>query len=564
MKPNKNEWKINNLNNSIQLSQKTFNPNLLLTDYNLYEDEKGNSKSKTIKLINFNNNFNKSNNFGEKKNKIIVNNNFSKNKGGAESKHIFPVNIIKTPNIINNNKSATKNTNINKSKKNINNEKNLNNSINGKIIPYYTHLKEINEFRNKIEKMKKSDSKGNNINKNHNSRINRNVNLSLNDYLSVGGTEIKKTENLYLNNSVNKSPEIVLIKKNYIKTTKNKLNRRIIGKLNLNNNYSLNDNNSSMNKTNFSNKFTYNIIQSDCKRKQNKKLKNSSSNDSSLINLKYSLNKKLDILKSTLNDEISDINKNYNKMLNSYDKNNIKKNELILDIIQNSFFKFISLLENPKEKEIAFDIIQKLNDFFKKQDNLVKNVIKKNDDLNKKIKKYKEINKNYEKENQLLIERCQTLEKNIEEIKIKYNNSLINNKIYLEESKNLEEINNSSEKCYNDINDFEDNENGSSVNSEELESIRFFDKIIMKKHSFSKANIPELEIKQIKLKNEELENEENLKKNCLIKNLNNKNQNKHKYFGLKKISNKSTKSIGYTKIAEDKKKIDVKKFRKFK
>ena len=39
----------------------------------------------------------------------------------------------------------------------------------------------------------------------------------------------------------------------------------------------------------------------------------------------------------------------------------------------------------------------------------------------------------------------------------------------------------------------------SSVNSEELESIRFFDKIIMKKHSI--MNIPELSFQKIHINN---------------------------------------------------------------
>ena len=557
MKQNKNESKLNHLNNSIKFSQKLFNPNLLLTDYNLYEDEKANSKSTTIKIINLK----KDNNyFEEKKNKIIVNNNFSKNKRNIDTKHSFPDYIIKSPSILNNNKSLIKNLNNNKTNKIFNNEKNLNNSVNGKIIPYSTHIKDIKDFRNKIQKMKKSESKGKNIKQYKNSRINRNLNLSLTEYLSIGGTETKKNGNFDFNNNINKSPEIV-IKRKYINAAKDNLNKRIFGKINLNNiNCSLNDNNSSVNKTNLSNKIYNKIIQSDYKRKTNKKIKISSFNDNSLINIKNSLNKKLDVLKSKLNEEINDINKNYNKILNSSDKDNIKKNELLFDIIQNSFFKFISMLDNPKEKEIGFDIIQKLNDFFKKQENLVNNVIKKNDDLNEKIKKYKEINKNYEEENQQLINRCNTLEKNFEEMKIKYTHSLINKKIYQEESKNLYDETNLLDKNYNDLNDNEEEENESSVNSEELESIRFFDKIIMKKHSFSKANIPELEINQIKFKDEENEK----KNNKIIKIKNNKNRNKHKNFGFKKITNKSTKAIGYTKMAEDKKKISGKKFKKLK
>ena len=41
--------------------------------------------------------------------------------------------------------------------------------------------------------------------------------------------------------------------------------------------------------------------------------------------------------------------------------------------------------------------------------------------------------------------------------------------------------------------------NSSYVNTEELDSIRFFDKIIMEKHIFSKTKIPELSFEKIKL-----------------------------------------------------------------
>ena len=86
----------------------------------------------------------------------------------------------------------------------------------------------------------------------------------------------------------------------------------------------------------------------------------------------------------------------------------------------------------------------------------------------------------------------------------------------------------------------------------------------MKKHSFSKAHIPELEIKQIKLLNNEQDNKENIKINNKYK-YNNFYKNKYnKGFrnGLKKIVNKSTKTFGYTRIAADKKKINGKKFHK--
>ena len=567
MKQNRNEIKLNYLNNSMQFSQKLFDQKLLQTDYNkYYENEKGSdSKSKSLKINNFNNNLNKSNIEDKKKNKIVVNYNFSKINPNAEQKHIIPDYITKTPAVTKNNKIIENNIINNR------NKKNLNNSINGKIIPYSSHSKEIKDFKNKIKNIKKSGTNEKiSIKYKKNNRMNRNLNFTLTDFLPLGGgTEVKKNENTNIN--LNKSPEII-IKRKYINTTKNKLNKKIFGKINIKNiNYNLNDNNSHIinNKSHLSNKITNtnNLIQSAAKRKTNKKINIScSSNDNSFLknNKKYSKDTKFDIIKNNLNDEINDINSNYNKIINISDKDNIKKNELIFDTIQNSFFRFIALLEKPKEKEIAFNIIQKLNDFFKKQDNIVNNILKKNEDLNEKIKKYKESNKNIERENLLLKEKCDYLDKKIEDMENEYNNNLVKN-ISHNESYN----NNLTENALNESNVVEDEEEDeSSVNTEELESIRFFDKIIMKKHSFSKTHIPELEIKRIKLKDEEMENKENNKINKFknYKNIQKRNINKNKgnQYGMKKIGNKSTKYFGYSKIAEDKKKTNVIKFRKIK
>ena len=559
---NKNERKLNYLNKSMQLSQKLFNQNLLQTDYSINnENEKGNN-NKTIKLNNYNN-LNKSNILDKKKK--FVNNNISKINQNIVSKKIFPDYITKTPCIQKNNKSIEKSIH-NKTIKIINQEKNLNNSLNGKIIPYSSHTNEMKDFKYKIKKIKKSNSKEKNLAKNNGGNINRNLNLTLTNFLSTGGTEMKKNENesYSLNNNINKTTEII-IKRKYTNTTKNKLNKKIFGKININNiNYNINNNNSNIinNKSN-----TNNIIKSAVKRRINKKinLSSCSNNNSSLKNRNYSINKKFEVLRNNLNEEINDIYNNFNKYLNISDKENIKKNELIFETIQNSFFKFIALLKNPKEKEIAFNIIQKLNEFFKKLENIVNNIIKKNEDLNEKIKKYKETNKNIEKENSLLKEKCIYLNKKIEDMENDYNNqnNLIDN-ISQNESFN----NNIYPNPFFESNNIENEEEKeeSSVNTEELESIRFFDKIIMKKHSFSKAKIPELQIKKINLKNNELEYKEIVEKknNKYFNNNKNKKNRKNNNYELKKIINKNNKNFGYTKIAEDKKKADVKKFRKFK
>ena len=567
MAQNKNELKLNCLNNSVQFSPKLFSPNILLTDYskNADNENRNNRKIRLIKKNNLNSIINKTN--LDDKNKIVVNYNFSKINHNLLNKNSFP-DKLKNSGISKNNKSIEKS---NKNIKYLNNERNMNNSLNGKIVPYSCHVKEIRDFKPKMKKMKPSESKDQNVTKNINYRKNRNLNLSLTDFVSIGATGYKKSENdikqIY---NLNKSPEI-LIKRKFINTTKNKLNEKMFGRMNLNNNNNHNDNYSNISNNNnpnnrsvLSNKMTNNsLTYSAAKRNINKSIIFQSNDNVLKINQKYTVIKKFDNIKNNLSQQINEINNNFNKILNITDKDTIKKYQLIFDIIQNSLFKFITLLENPKEKEIGYEIIQKLNEFFKKQDNIISNIIKKNDDLNDKNKKYKDINKNIEKENLQLMDKCDNLEKTIERMEQFNKNELTKVKQYNDTEYNLKIKTNNLFKNNDSLNENEENEDDeSSVNTEELESIRFFDKIIMKKHSFSKANIPELEIKQIKLLNDELNNKENIKINNKYKNNNNNNNNKGIRNGLKKIDNKSTKTFGYTKIAVDKKIRNGKQYQK--
>ena len=590
MKKKEYEPKSNYLNYSMQLPRKIFNSNLVITDYNICNENDNNNKM--IKLNRSNKlckNLNKSTNMIEKNNnRIVVNSNYSKVHPNMIVKSIYPDYIMKTPGLVKSNKSILEKKIYRQKNKKNNNEKILNNSANSKniIIQYSSHPKEMKDFNCKIKIMKKSNSKGNHLIKKK--RNNRNLNLTLSDFSSVA-TDIKKKDNSNINckiRNINKSPEIVM-KKKFINTTKNKLNNNIFGKIKLNdincnlkiNNSNISINNKNNKNINISNKNTFtrknvNSAKFSQNRKVNKKINMSSSYNiyecSTYKNTrKYSSNKKYEKIKNTMNEQINDINLNNNK--NSYisDSESIKKNELIFETIQNSFFKIISLMENKKQKEVSFDIFQKFNQFFKKNNSIVNAIIKKNEDLNEKNKKYKEINRNIEKENASLIDKCELLQKKIEEIENKIINQ--NSKEHITNT----ESNKSNNGNLNNEESDDTEEDESSVNTEELESIRFFDKIIMKKHSFSKANIPELEIDQIKL-DDESEKKENEKVNhAKIKyNIKNKNNigkyfkdNKQKYYKYKdnkkynrlsNINKKNHKVIGYSKIAEDKKKIDKK------
>ena len=606
MKQPENEPKNKNLNNSMQFSQKTFNHQLILTDYNIYNiiDNNNNNSYKTIKIKKPKNDLNNSN-LMDKKNKIVVNYNLSKIHPNIVAKNLFPNYAMKT--LVahkTNNSLENKNiTDINKNKKK--GRKIIQNPVNSKIVSYSSHTKEKSNFKANLKKNKNSESKDKNFMVIQNGgRMNRNLNLTLTNFSSIGGTEFKKDildkspkqYNLSISNKHDKKiNDEIIIKRKSLNTNKNKLNKKIFGKMNLNdiNNYNLNLNNfdniniNINNNSTLSNKNSNNNSLKFQKRKSNKTNLSSSSSKfygSSLkSNSKYSVNKKFDILKNNMNEQINDINNNYNKLKNMTESDNVKKHELIFDIIQNSLFKFSSLLSNPKEKEVAFEIIKKLNDFFKKNTTLVNAIKKKNDELNEKIRKCKDINKHIEKENILLVDKIDIMQRKIDDLENEIKNNIfndngnnfdngnvinnikVNNTIFENGNDYIQEQN---ENENDDSYDKEENE--SSVNSEELESIRFFDKIIMKKHSFSKAHIPELEIKQIKL-NEELENKQNHNgkvNNYKLRNKSNlkngidiyKQKDKEFQNGLRKKGNKSSKAIGYSRIAEDKKKKSYKKF----
>ena len=564
MKQQENGQKLSNLNISLQSSQKQINPHFLLTDYNIFNiADDINNQYKTIKIEKVNRD--------KRRYKIMVNSNASKNHHNMPSKKILQNYIAKTPGIFRSNNSKEKTTEIkyNKmAKKMIPNERKLNISQNSRLLPYSTNNKKRKDFKIKLKKNKKGESKDINSIKNKNDIVNRNLNLTLTNFSSLGGTEFKK-------DSINKSPEPhdlsignhlngeIIIKRKYANLNKSNIYRKILNGMNLNDFNNYNNSITSTNNT-LSNKISTNTSIQLHKKKHHQKINLLSSSTKLNVNSpkkihNISIDKKFDILKNNMNDQINDINHNYKKIRNISDIDNIKKNELIIDIIQNSFFKFISLLKDQKEKEAALEIIKKLDEFMKKKDNIVNKIIKKNNDLNEKIKDYKEMQKSYQKENMQLIDKIEILQKKIEEME----EEIKNNELKLKESKiNLLENGYQDEiKIYDKENgdNYDKSEEESSVNSEELESIRFFDKIIMKKHSFSKANIPELEIKQIKL-NSEIENKElpkinynKIKNNKIFRN-GNFNKFKDTHNGLWKKENKSSKVIGYKKVVDNKNK----------
>ena len=189
-------------------------------------------------------------------------------------------------------------------------------------------------------------------------------------------------------------------------------------------------------------------------------------------------NKKFyDILIKTMNDNILSVQ---NK-----EKNIAKINLKIHDIILNTFNQFANVLQS-NEKKVALNILLQFN----------KLISNKNEEIQELKNQYKELEKNYIKiqqnNNSFYNENIQ-LRKKLELILEKINSNC--------DSESLQEITSNDLKTKSERTE-------SSLNMEDLESIRFFDKINMKRNSFSNSKIPNLNfsgqgqnIKKLKSKN---------------------------------------------------------------
>jgi hypothetical protein len=216
------------------------------------------------------------------------------------------------------------------------------------------------------------------------------------------------------------------------------------------------------------------IISSDEKSNRNKQILFLGSNQG-----KNSENNKLyEIFIKTMNDNILKVQNN--------EKNNSKINSKIHDIIQQTLNDFANVLQS-NEKNVILNILFQFN----------KLIQYKNEEIKEVKNEYKELENKYMKiqqKNSLIQNENNQLRKKLELILEKINSNC--------DSESLVEINSNALKTKS----FEKSE--SSLNMEDLESIRFFDKIIMRRNSFSNSKIPTLNfsgqgqnIKKLKSKN---------------------------------------------------------------
>ena len=216
------------------------------------------------------------------------------------------------------------------------------------------------------------------------------------------------------------------------------------------------------------------VVSSDEKSNRNKQILFLGSNQG-----KNSENNKLyEILIKTMNDNILKVQNN--------EKNNSKINSKIHDIIQQTLNDFANVLQS-NEKNVILNILFQFN----------KLIQYKNEEIKEVKNEYKELENKYMKiqqKNSLIQNENNQLRKKLELILEKINSNC--------DSESLVEINSDALKTKS----FDKSE--SSLNMEDLESIRFFDKINMRRNSFSNSKIPTLNfsgqgqnIKKLKSKN---------------------------------------------------------------
>ena len=216
------------------------------------------------------------------------------------------------------------------------------------------------------------------------------------------------------------------------------------------------------------------IISSDEKSNRNKQILFLGSNQG-----KNSENNKLyEIFIKTMNDNILKVQNN--------EKNNSKINSKIHDIIQQTLNDFANVLQS-NEKNVILNILFQFNKLIQYKNEEIKEVKSEYKELENKYMKIKQKNNLIQNENN-------QLRKKLELILEKINSNC--------DSESLVETNSNALKTKS----FDKSE--SSLNMEDLESIRFFDKINMRRNSFSNSKIPTLNfsgqgqnIKKLKSKN---------------------------------------------------------------
>ena len=464
-----------NTNNSLK-NQKSINTS----------NNNTNIKNNYLNNISYNNNNNNNNDFTIKNQKKISST--SKN----ELKQILYNNNS------NNNKSIKYNS--------VNNLIGINISVNYLNKNYTLNkMKQPNfctsiysNYSSKNLKNSKNQKKGNNINDNY-----------YNKYISESFNEVNRGNNSYFNSSgknrINKKKKFIMNPsqndlQNIIENLKYKsINKNNNNSVKMQNQIEIkntisstdennNNNNNNNNKINFSSPHKILGIGKSLSCKHMKNNNNNSCNNNKNIYkvLMDFLDKKI----SKLKDNIIN-NNNNNKDYADDDK--------LYDIINEFFIKYCNALDDQFQKELIVNIFYLINNIIHRRDKQINILKKEKENIIEKNNLYLQNNEDLIKQNNSLMSKCNMMQNKIEKLQSEidmYKKDNINKK----KETNLKldiKLNNNNISSDNNEENNQHLSSSSYVNTEELESIRFFDKIEMKKHSF--MNIPELSFQKIKL-----------------------------------------------------------------
>ena len=505
--PNKANSSLKKIDHKILITKSKTN-NLLLTDFNKFSLFNCNLKANKKKLL-VNNKTYSNNSFKIQKNtNTIVS---QKSNICALNKHINSKFKKSSDRLTKINKKISINNHIPKSKKildifEINNVSKHNRSLKCNSVNNLIGINISVNYMNKnysINKIKPNSYMSNDNNYN----IYNNNSKCFKNYNEINKNNDFVNNNLYNTKYVNESFNDVSKTNNipYSTSGKNKINKKNIFRITrIRNNFEKIKENLKIRKLSNSkiDRKEFNNISKNQNILDNKKTINSSEDN----NISYNTNKtyiddknmekssscryihipvkKIKTTKNIFNSLLNDMNRKINKYLKQ--KVDIDK---LYEIIIEYYVKYTNEIEEQHQKKFAMEIFYHLSQLINEKENQLINIRKQNEDLVHKNKIYKKDNENLMEQYNLLIQKNNILENKVKELSSKLKNTSTENiKINEDNSVNI-----------NKDETIVSHKSSSSVNSEELESIRFFDKIIMKKHSF--MNIPELSFQKIHINN---------------------------------------------------------------
>ena len=360
--------------------------------------------------INLNNNIN-NNNIYNNINNIENNNNINKNKEEEKEKERIrnEMNLLISYNKTNLSKSNKKNKNNNIKnnytnynflkekqikKRNSMQKFNYNNKILNTMIKKSSSSSLFNKINNENSITNNSNNNNNNINNNNNNKLNYYLYLQndISNRLYNYGKYIKNKINLE-KNKFNKK-----LKKNFSSSFMLKTSNKILQK---NKSFIIQRNNNKNNKNNFSNEYTFSpkINKNSIRIVKNSRNKNNNfylyKNNSFNNNKNSNNNNKINEFYETVL-----INNKIREKLNPIKNEEIEKNipERIKDLYVNGTLKYTNKINNNNNNnnekiinnnnnnnnKISDEIIEKFNDYYKKQKIWKENIINNNENLRKK------------------------------------------------------------------------------------------------------------------------------------------------------------------------------------